>query len=446
MKWFRPWIGTSLAIALLFVCASVDAADMGRQNAVTGLTLNEGHSEVALLSTSRSEGGPTNLTKVELAAGKHGTPLRWLPPADDSLARAPHPSAVREHLVREVPVTGGLRKAEDAPAILVPTPDAVADSEFRIPAQAPLRHRLARPSDSLSDDPWSNPFGDPPTTNAGKDREGLTTGPAYSSATLVRGNNDGSSQPKVGTGRREMPPLGSAQGNGALVASLPSREELSLVLPTMQNEAIEPPKPSSPLWLVLAQKPAEEPPQSLVPPLREIEPSKPLEDQLAAGPLVSPDVCPEPADTARKLPQGLAPITALNHEVPTGKGRLPQLCPMSTQELMAPAQRGWQPVTFTWKASALCHKPAYFEQVQVERYGHSFGPILQPIVSGAHFFATVPMLPYKMGLYPPTECIYTLGHYRPGNCAPYMLDPLPLSLRAGLFQAGAWVAGAFVVP
>ena len=59
--------------------------------------------------------------------------------------------------------------------------------------------------------------------------------------------------------------------------------------------------------------------------------------------------------------------------------------------------RVWQPITFTWKASALCHKPLYFEEVALERYGHTVGLGLQPVVSAAHFFLTVPVLPYKMG-------------------------------------------------
>lgn len=108
--------------------------------------------------------------------------------------------------------------------------------------------------------------------------------------------------------------------------------------------------------------------------------------------------------------------------------------------------RNWIESTYTWKASGACHKPLYFEDVHLERYGHSVGPILQPFASSAHFFGTLPILPYKMGLHPPTECIYTLGYYRPGNCAPYMLDPLPISVRGALFEAGAWVGGVVVIP
>jgi hypothetical protein len=102
--------------------------------------------------------------------------------------------------------------------------------------------------------------------------------------------------------------------------------------------------------------------------------------------------------------------------------------------------------TFTWKASSLCHKPLYFEDVQLERYGHTAGPLVQPVASFAHFFGNIAILPYKMGINPPHECQYTLGYYRPGSCAPWMIPPVPLSVRGGLSQAGAIVGGAAMLP
>ena len=134
-------------------------------------------------------------------------------------------------------------------------------------------------------------------------------------------------------------------------------------------------------------------------------------------------------------------------EPPKGRGDkgniYPPNCPMK-HETFQPRQ--WACLTYTWKASGLCHKPLYFEDVQLERYGHSWGPYLQPIISGGHFFLNVPILPYKMGLEPPCECMYTLGYYRPGSCAPYMLDPIPLSVRAALFEAGVWTGMSYVIP
>lgn len=108
--------------------------------------------------------------------------------------------------------------------------------------------------------------------------------------------------------------------------------------------------------------------------------------------------------------------------------------------------RHWSCMNFTWTASGLCHKPLYFEQVNLERYGHSVGPIGQPVLSAAHFFLTVPVLPYKMGVHPPNECIYALGYYRPGDCAPYFIPPIPISARGALFQAGAIVGVVAALP
>ena len=123
--------------------------------------------------------------------------------------------------------------------------------------------------------------------------------------------------------------------------------------------------------------------------------------------------------------------------------RLPQECTLGDEEF---AGRNWMASTFTWKASALCHKPLYFEDHQLERYGHTAGPILQPVLSGAHFFTSIAVLPYKMGINPPSECRYPLGYYRPGSCAPWILDPVPLSLRGALYQSMGVAVGVTGIP
>ncbi len=108
--------------------------------------------------------------------------------------------------------------------------------------------------------------------------------------------------------------------------------------------------------------------------------------------------------------------------------------------------RNWLPIQMSWKASNLCHKPLYFEEVNLERYGHTAGPFAQPVVSTAHFFVNIAVLPYKMGIHPPNECQYALGYYRPGNCAPWIIPPVPLSLRGALFQTAAVGAGIGLIP
>jgi len=145
--------------------------------------------------------------------------------------------------------------------------------------------------------------------------------------------------------------------------------------------------------------------------------------------------CPSPDD--------LDPIDKLTTDISITPGPEPKECTLG-EKIFEP--RTWAPSVFTWKASGLCHKPLYFEDVHLERYGHSHGPLLQPIISGGRFFLTIPALPYLMGVEPPAECLYTLGYYRPGDCAPYMLDPIPLSVRGALFQAGAVTGMVAIVP
>ena len=122
---------------------------------------------------------------------------------------------------------------------------------------------------------------------------------------------------------------------------------------------------------------------------------------------------------------------------------VPTECALSDESY---AGRQWMPMTMTWKASAICHNPLYFEEVQLERYGHSAGPLRQPVVSGAHFFFNIATLPYKMGIHPLNECMYPLGTYREGDCAPWLVPPVPISIRGGLMEAGAITGGVFILP
>lgn len=114
----------------------------------------------------------------------------------------------------------------------------------------------------------------------------------------------------------------------------------------------------------------------------------------------------------------------------------PEICSF---EGVPSAARCWNPQTFVWTASAVCSKPLYYQDIQLERYGHTRGPIIQPLISAAHFFGNVAIAPYKAGIHPPNECVYALGYYRPGDCAPWLYEPFPWSVRGAASQA-AWVA------
>lgn len=130
----------------------------------------------------------------------------------------------------------------------------------------------------------------------------------------------------------------------------------------------------------------------------------------------------------------LKPMRAITNKIAAEPGDFPPECDLG-DETFRP--RDWCQVTFTWKASNLCHKPLYFEQQQLERYGHVLPAPLQPFYSAGHFFVSAACLPYKMGVEPPLECIYSLGYYRPGSCAPYHIPGIPLSVRGALLESTA---------
>ncbi|MEN6449593.1 MAG: hypothetical protein ABFC96_03795 [Thermoguttaceae bacterium] len=154
--------------------------------------------------------------------------------------------------------------------------------------------------------------------------------------------------------------------------------------------------------------------------------------------------CPSPKDLKHinELSTNIEPPPPPPNWAESGGG-VPHDCPLGNDPFQP---RSFAPITFSWTASALCHKPLYFEDVQLERYGHMCGPWLQPFASAGQFFVTIPFLPYKMGVELPNECVYTLGYYRPGNCAPYMLDPIPLSVRGAFFEGAAIVGVGYAFP
>jgi hypothetical protein len=189
---------------------------------------------------------------------------------------------------------------------------------------------------------------------------------------------------------------------------------------------------------VTAQPPAATPPPVATQPQTPAEPFEipSLDQALATGPQPKISEC----KPAREV---LKPIEKIDYRIAAEPGEFPTDCPLGDDRFVP---RSWPTVTFTWTASALCHKPLYFEEAHLERYGHTCGPLVQPFISAGHFFLTVPVLPYCMGLYPPHECIYTLGYYRPGNCAPRLLDPIPISVRAALIQGGVVTGLVFLIP
>ena len=92
-----------------------------------------------------------------------------------------------------------------------------------------------------------------------------------------------------------------------------------------------------------------------------------------------------------------------------------------------------------------CHYPLYFEQVNLERYGHTYG-LLQPAFDAAHFFGTIPALPYMMGVEPPRQCVDHRYAYEAGRHAPWHYHSKPLQAESGLLQAGLVIGLILVLP
>ncbi len=117
------------------------------------------------------------------------------------------------------------------------------------------------------------------------------------------------------------------------------------------------------------------------------------------------------------------------------------------------ACRCWPALCYQWEATCTCYNPLYFEEVNAERYGYVCGCryccgdcFLQPACSAAHFFGTVPCLPYCMLADCPTECVYTLGYYRPGDCNPWRWNYPPCDGYAAVGTAAIYTGFVFAIP
>lgn len=104
-----------------------------------------------------------------------------------------------------------------------------------------------------------------------------------------------------------------------------------------------------------------------------------------------------------------------------------------------------QAKTALWASPNYCHRPLYFEDVNLERFGARH-PFLQPALSGLHFFGSTIRLPYQMAQTAPSDCRYEAGHGRPGNHYCYQRERLPTDFKALSFQALLTTGLIFALP
>jgi hypothetical protein len=99
-----------------------------------------------------------------------------------------------------------------------------------------------------------------------------------------------------------------------------------------------------------------------------------------------------------------------------------------------------------WEAPNLWYNPLYFEDAPLERYGHYYGCLLQPFVSAGKFSAHLLALPYQMSIDPICSRRYSLGYYRPGECAPKLCYQPPLNADAAAATAAFYTGMFYIFP
>lgn len=196
------------------------------------------------------------------------------------------------------------------------------------------------------------------------------------------------------------------------------------------------------------------------------------QEGLPPGPSSSQEIPAKPSITDALLqdrPIGdlRASLTAPTPAAPENLAR-PRLAEAGVALQPGGLGRGWCLEPFEWDATAMRHRPTYFEEPNLERMGYYYGApglkhnklmcktgacaympedeLLQPLVSAARFYGRVVALPYMMGVDCPLEEVYSLGEDRPGSCVPYRTYLVPLSLRGAIYQGAAATGIAYIIP
>ncbi|MBL9083583.1 MAG: hypothetical protein JNK76_17340 [Planctomycetales bacterium] len=154
---------------------------------------------------------------------------------------------------------------------------------------------------------------------------------------------------------------------------------------------------------------------------------------------------PEAPSTSREMP--LRSITQLSADIRPPAGEVPfnhaavafrgEAVGLNSPENL----RAGAPFYSTPRAAGFVHRPLYFEQRATERDGRTFGA-LQPAISGAAFFGTLPVLPYHMAARPQWQRISTGNGVRPTSDR---LTPHE-HLRGAIGQAAATTGAVFIFP
>jgi len=240
----------------------------------------------------------------------------------------------------------------------------------------------------------------------------------------------GLAAPAVG---EELPIIGVAEGE---FLPLPERPATAAPFPAAPFSAAQLPAYEIATSSRLAAPPAPPEPKHTLRPLAEVVIDTRLPGAMPAA-AVPVGNAPTGAGAAKPVPSTAAAVPANQAE---------HVHPAAEAALRWNEDRPWMTYEFAWHASGLAHRPTYFEDLNLERYGNSVCPVLQPAISGARFAAAAALLPYNMTVHRPRECIYMLGYCRPGNKAPNLAYRPPLQLDAAAVEAAAITGAVFIIP
>jgi hypothetical protein len=101
---------------------------------------------------------------------------------------------------------------------------------------------------------------------------------------------------------------------------------------------------------------------------------------------------------------------------------------------------------YCWEAADVYYNPLYFEDFQLERYGHEYPCVIQPIASVGRFAVQLLGIPYQATIHPIWECQSPLGYCRPGEFVPFKNYQIPWNTRAAAVEGAAAVGAVFFIP
>ncbi len=157
---------------------------------------------------------------------------------------------------------------------------------------------------------------------------------------------------------------------------------------------------------------------------------KPLQD-------ISLDITPPALFTEQQQPMPLP-----HNEGAQALPMLAQEQPFVRDDLVI-AGYEWHPSV---EGLEFCYQPLYFEEVNLERYGRSFG-IVQPAVSAAMFVGRVPLLPYMTFARPARKCTMHPHWSLPGYKIPqWEKQPILPSVTGSAVEVAALYGIILLIP